>query len=138
MKERKYTKDILFTLLGIALMAGGLIVKKMTGETRFTSCFLAAGIFLFGRSTANLLKDYAVSTPELKKQQEIEENDERNMQIREKAAGKSLAIMQGVLLVVGLALTFADNTLVGIIVICLSILQSFLFAYFTSYYQKRM
>jgi uncharacterized membrane protein len=137
MKQHRF-RNVLLALLGAALIMGGAILRKSTGETRLTSLAIAAGIFLFGKSTANLMKDYVLFTPKLKEQQKIEENDERNMQIREKAAWKSSSIMQYVLLIVGFALTFADDLPVGIIVLCLSMLQSFLLAGFTSYYQKRM
>lgn len=135
-KQRRL-RNVLLALLGAALMGTGGILFTKTGEKHFTALVLAAGIFLFGKSTAELLKDYIAFSPHLKKQEEIEKNDERNIQVRGMASWKCLSVMQIVLLVVGLALSFTDWT-VGIIVLCLSVLQSFLLAGFMSYYQKRM
>ena len=136
MKQNRI-RDTLLALLGAALIAAGGILRKNAGEMRFSSFAMAAGILLFGKATADLMKSYIVFSPELKKQEEIEKNDERNQLVRGKAAYKCLFVMQAILLLTGLALSFMDWT-IGMIVLCLSILQSFLLAGFTSYYQKRM
>lgn len=135
-KQHRF-RSVLLALLGAALMIAGAVLRKSAGEMWFSSFAMVAGIFIFGKYTADLMKDYIVFTPELKKQQKIEENDERNIQVRGMASWKCLSVMQIVLLVAGLALSFTDWA-VGIAVLCLSMLQSFLLAGFTSYYQKRM
>lgn len=136
MKQHRL-RNVLLTILGVALIAVGGILRKRAGEMWFSSFAMAAGVFVFGKYTAELMKDYIVFSPSLKKQEEIEKNDERNIQVRGMASWKCLTVMQIILFVVGLALSFTDWT-VGIIVLCLSILQSFLLAGFMSYYQKRM
>ena len=136
MKQHRL-RNVLLTILGVALIVAGAVLRKRAGEMWFSSFALAAGVFIFGKFTADLMKDYVIFTPELKKQEEIEKNDERNIQVRGMASWKCLSVMQIILYVVGLALSFTDLA-VGVIVLFLSALQSFLLAGFTSYYQKRM
>lgn len=134
--KQNIMKKTLLVLLGVILIAGGGALRKFAGEIHFSSFLMAAGVLVFGRYAGSLLKDAAVP-PELKKQEEIEENDERNQLVRGKAAWRCFSVMQVVLLLTGLALSYMKWT-AGVVVLCLSVLQSLVLAGFLSYYQKRM
>ncbi|HEX3016888.1 MAG TPA: hypothetical protein VHP31_03425 [Caproicibacter sp.] len=133
-------KKIIGTILvtaGILFMAGGLIARKVTNETRLTSCVLAAGILMFGEGVQKLSVGFLM-TPEQQKQREIEVNDERNAQIRGKAVWKSYSIMRFLLPAAGFALIYAGDLTAGILVVGINLIQGLLAAGFEEYYRKRM
>ena len=81
MKQNALKKSLL-ALLGVILIAGGGVLRKFAGEIHFSSFLMAAGVLLFSRYAGSLLNDAAGVPAELKKQEEIEENDERNQLVR--------------------------------------------------------
>lgn len=133
-------KKIIGTILvtaGILFMAGGAIARKVTNETRLTSCVLAAGILVFSEGVQKLSIGFLM-TPERQKQREIEVNDERNAQIREKAVWRSYTIMRFLLMAAGFAFFYAGDLTAGILVLGINLIYDLLAAGFEAYYRKRM
>ena len=122
-----------------------------------TACLLLSGILplaefpaqlLFGFGFAliilgfsNLLSQFVVSkteTEETMKVKRVEENDERNIRIRERAGFRTSQVTLGVLCVCALTSAFANFELyVTLIFVGLILLHGILLVGFSIYYEKR-
>ncbi len=143
MKKQFWTA--LAAVAGIALSTAGLLLLRrgQAGDGTLSVLFyvcIGVGCGLFGCSVGNLVNDRVYrSHPDLKKQIEIEQGDERNVAIANRAKAKaydtmlyvfgalmvSLALMQ-VRLAAVLLLVFAYLLVVGI------------FIYYLAKYQREM
>lgn len=100
MKNKNYVlKNILLSFLGVVLVALGLyIYQKTLGMDKtvvvIPYIFIAIGCGILGHFTGNLIQHYSTKgNEELKRQIEIEKNDERNVLIAEKSKAKAYDLM---------------------------------------------
>ena len=100
MKNKNYVlKNILLSFLGVVLVALGLyIYQKTLGMDKtvvvIPYIFIAIGCGILGHFTGNLIQYYSTkNNEELKRQIEIEKNDERNVLIAEKSKAKAYDLM---------------------------------------------
>ena len=100
MKNKNYVlKNILLSFLGVVLVALGLyIYQKTVGMDKTVVAipyiFIAIGCGILGHFTGNLIQYYSTkNNEELKRQIEIEKNDERNVLIAEKSKAKAYDLM---------------------------------------------
>lgn len=99
MKNKNYAlKNILLSFLGVVLVALGLyIYQKTVGMDKtvvIPYIFIAIGCGILGHFTGNLIQYYSTkNNEELKRQIEIEKNDERNVLIAEKSKAKAYDLM---------------------------------------------
>lgn len=100
MKNKNYVlKNILLSFLGVVLVALGLyIYQKTVGMDKtvvvIPYIFIAIGCGILGHFTGNLIQYYSTKgNEELKRQIEIEKNDERNVLIAEKSKAKAYDLM---------------------------------------------
>lgn len=100
MKNKNYVlKNILLSFLGVVLVAVGLFIyQKTLGMDKtvvvIPYIFIAIGCGILGHFTGNLIQHYSTKgNEELKRQIEIEKNDERNVLIAEKSKAKAYDLM---------------------------------------------
>lgn len=100
MKNKNYVlKNILLSFLGVVLVALGLyIYQKTVGMDKtvvvIPYIFIAIGCGILGHFTGNLIQYYSTkNNEELKRQIQIEKNDERNILIAEKSKAKAYDLM---------------------------------------------
>lgn len=100
MKNKNYVlKNILLSFLGVVLVAVGLFIyQKTLGMDKtvvvIPYIFIAIGCGILGHFTGNLIQYYSTkNNEELKRQIEIEKNDERNVLIAEKSKAKAYDLM---------------------------------------------
>lgn len=125
MKHNKL--QIALGILGLVLLAGGLILVKTSTATEgilLTLPYVLVGIGcgLFGQGVAGVIERYVYKkNPDMQKQKEIEVNDERNQQISTRAKAKAYDTMVFVYgaLMIAFALMNVD----------LSVVLLFVFAY---------
>ena len=90
------TKSTVLTLIGLLVLAAGLVTVKMYELGTQTAPYLCIGLGcgVFGQGLGELLtRRSEKGHPELARQREIEENDERNIALRDKAQAKAYRIM---------------------------------------------
>lgn len=91
--------NIGMALLGIVLLATGLILLKTVGEPEgillpLPYICIGVGCGLFGGGMGSILGNRALKNhPEIRKQKEIEEKDERNRTISERAKSRAYDMM---------------------------------------------
>ncbi len=132
----------MFLIIGILLFVSSIVLKSTYGEdvSRITSAGLGLGIVLIGfcsYMTSRL--NAAQKNPELFRKQKIEQNDERNILIRDKALAKANVILTGLIFVALFVLSFFEvawyiPVSLGVI-IAVNILSSILYYV---YYNKRL
>ncbi len=135
--QQKLT-PILLTVLGLIMIAAGFILIKMAGETKGLAELLAYllyafGCGIFGHSFGGIIEHKAVKKyPELRKNLEIEANDERNVSISNKSKAKAYDAM--VFTFGGIFLCFAlmNVEIKLILMLCIS----YLFVIFTAVYYR--
>lgn len=90
------TKSTVLTLIGLLVLAAGLVTVKMyeLGTQAAPYLCIGLGCGVFGQGLGELLtRRSEKGHPELARQREIEENDERNIALRDKAQAKAYRIM---------------------------------------------
>ena len=90
------TKSTVLTVIGLLVLAAGLVTVKMYALGTQTAPYLCIGLGcgVFGQGLGELLtRRSEKGHPELARQREIEENDERNIALRDKAQAKAYRIM---------------------------------------------
>ena len=128
------------TILGIALM----IISKtgIISSNQINGIFIGVGAALAVLGAGNLVGKYfakAVETPEIKKISLREENDERNIRIREKAGWNTCRIMTYILCFFGLSSALMNLELyITISIVLLILMQGIITAGSLVYYEKRM
>lgn len=130
---------VFLLLLGISLIAISLFLR---GEEvkGVSGVLIGIGAGLFGISLLNLyMKRYQQAHPEIKKQNEIEFNDERNEIIRYKAKAKSGDIIQWLVMGLAYVMILFDYPLWLIaITVGIFLLYNLIMIYFVGKYQKEM
>ncbi len=90
------TKSTVLTVIGLLVLAAGLVTVKMyeLGTQAAPYLCIGLGCGVFGQGLGELLtRRSEKGHPELARQREIEENDERNIALRDKAQAKAYRIM---------------------------------------------
>ena len=84
----KNMKPVLFTVLGVLLCAAGILTVKrfdLGGQAAPYVC-IGIGCGVFGQGLGEILsRRNEKNNPEAARQREVEENDERNIAIRDRA-----------------------------------------------------
>ena len=118
------------------LLSGILPLEEFPAQLLF-----GFGIALMILGFSNLLSQFVVSkteTEESVKVKRVEENDERNIRIRERAGFRTSQVILGVLCVCALTSAFANFELyVTLIFAGLILLHGILLVGFSIYYEKR-
>lgn len=118
MKEK--TSSYLLTILGLILLSAGLFMVKhaeVSGGMLHALPYVCVGIGcgIFGHGMGNIISRKAIeSSPAAEKQLEIEQNDERNIAIGNRAKAKAYDMMQFVFgaLLVAFALMSIDMAVI--------------------------
>lgn len=95
MKKKSVLYSIM-TIIGVALLAAGLYMVKENSGSKSVAPYLLLGFGcgIFGHGFGEIIsRATRKSSPEFNHQVEIEENDERNIALREKAQAKAYNIM---------------------------------------------
>lgn len=137
----KYTPFVwIAAILGIALM----IISRIgiTDSTQINNIFIGVGAALAILGVGNLAGKYvtrAVETPDIQNASLREENDERNIRVREKAGSNTAYITYFVLCFLVLASAIMNLELyITLLFVFLIIVQFSLMAGSLAYYEKRM
>lgn len=92
----KNMKFVLFTVLGVLLCAAGILTIKRfdPGSQSAPYVCLGLGCGVFGQGLGELLtRRREKENPEAARQREIEENDERNIALRDRAQAGAFRVM---------------------------------------------
>ena len=99
MKKNNKVKSTIFTVIGLLVLAAGLLSLMLFDAAGMTAPYLCIGLGcgLFGHGIGELAtlrseKKY----PEAARRREIEENDERNIAVRDRSQAKAYRIMMPV------------------------------------------
>lgn len=139
MKQYYKLSQIALLVIGIVLIAVGFFVLGDGFEAVSGVC-IGVGAALIAMGAVNLvIARYYKKYPELKKQQEIEQRDERILTIRYKAKAKAFDVLIQILIVVPFLMILAGLPLWTILSVIGIYLFAFLFqAYLTIRYSKEM
>ena len=141
----KKTKNYIMTVLGIVLVLLGLyFIKSVDNPKEFLLALpyvcIGVGCGVFGYGMGNLVSDKAIQNyPDIKRQIEIEEKDERNIAISSRAKAKAYDIMTFVFgaLMVSFALMGADMIPILLFVFTYLFIQGYAI-YYRCKYEKEM
>ncbi len=95
----KSIKDYMIVLIGLVILAGGLVSLKIVAEPQgimLTLPYICVGVGcgIFGHGMGSILSRKALKNhPEVQKQMEIEAKDERNMAIANQAKARAYDMM---------------------------------------------
>ena len=141
----KKTKNYIMTVLGIVLVLLGLyFIKSVDNPKEFLLALpyvcIGVGCGVFGYGMGNLISDKAIqNSPDIKRQKEIEEKDERNIAISSRAKAKAYDIMTFVFgaLMVSFALMGVDMIPILLFVFTYLFIQGYAI-YYRCKYEKEM
>lgn len=141
----KKTKNYIMTVLGIVLVLLGLyFIKSVDNPKEFLLALpyvcIGVGCGAFGYGMGNLVSDKAIQNyPDIKRQKEIEEKDERNIAISSRAKAKAYDIMTFVFgaLMVSFALMGVDMIPILLFVFTYLFIQGYAI-YYRCKYEKEM
>lgn len=141
----KKTKNYIMTVLGIVLVLLGLyFIKSVDNPKEFLLALpyvcIGVGCGVFGYGMGNLISDKAIQNyPDIKRQKEIEEKDERNIAISSRAKAKAYDIMTFVFgaLMVSFALMGVDMIPILLFVFTYLFIQGYAI-YYRCKYEKEM
>lgn len=88
-------KSKVITVIGLILLVGGLIAIKLMGpDTTIPYLLIGLGCGAFGQGLGEVITYRSEkSHPEIARKREIEESDERNIMLRDRAQAKAYRIM---------------------------------------------
>lgn len=143
MKKQSFSYFI--TVVGILLFLAGLILLKMIDNPEgilFAAPYICIGLGCgaFGHGIGDIVNNRVMkNSPELKKQIEIDKNDERNIAVANRAKAKAYDIMLYVFgaLMVSLALMSVDMVAILLFVTAYLLIVGF-FIYYLNKYNKEM
>ena len=141
----KKTKNYIMTVLGIVLVLLGLyFIKSVDNPKEFLLALpyvcIGVGCGVFGYGMGNLISGKAIQNyPDIKRQIEIEEKDERNIAISSRAKAKAYDIMTFVFgaLMVSFALMGVDMIPILLFVFTYLFIQGYAI-YYRCKYEKEM
>ena len=145
MKNKSMGRYLVYSLIGFIILAVSAIIHKLANNAQgimYNSSFVLFGI---GASTliqniGNIFNIRAVKKdPQLANQKKIDEKDERNIIIRNKAKAKAYDIMVIVfpVLILALSLILVDQIILYLVTIVFFIVI-FSYMYFKDKYDKEM
>lgn len=141
MKTRTITKFYLaVAIIGVLLaLASKLLLDEVWTNTQTGAAIgVGAGLFGFGISKF-MVGRWEDKNPELFKQKTIEENDERNQIIRNRAQAISGKVIHWLLMAgAWIAIAFDAPLWITLAFVGVFLLKTALDIVFTAYYQKRM
>lgn len=94
--KKNNVKSTVFTVIGLFLLAAGLLSVKMLdiGDQAAPYLCIGLGCGVFGQSFGDIITCWSEKRhPEIRRQREIEESDERNIALRDKAQAQAYRIM---------------------------------------------
>ena len=110
----KNMKSVLFTVLGVLLCTAGLLIIKRFDMGSRAALYVCVGLGcgVFGQGLGELLtRRREKENPEAARQREIEENDERNIVLRDRAQASTFRVMIPVFGTLFLALALMETEL---------------------------
>lgn len=135
---KKYWVDYSLTIIGILLLGSGLFLIKSISDPQgimkaLPYICVGLGCGIFGHGMGNILGERAMkNNPEIKKQLEIEQNDERNIAIGNAAKAKAYEMM---IYVFG-ALIMSFGLMAVDMVVLLLLVFAYLFVVFYGIYYR--
>lgn len=137
--------DYSMVIIGILLLVGGLVLIKLieTPQGIFIALpymCIGVGCGIFGHGMGNLINSRIMSNhPDLKKQMEIEQKDERNISIKNSAKAKAYDMMIFVFgaLMICFALMNVDMMVILMLVSCYLFVVGYSI-YYRVKYEKEM
>ena len=137
--------DFLFTVMGVLLaVTGGILVKTLENPQgillTLPYVLLGAGCGMFGYGMSNIISQKAVSKDEkLQKQLAVEEKDERNIAISNKAKAKAYDFMTFTFGILLLILTLMNTDMIALLLLVAAYLSVHIYAiYYRFKYEKEM
>lgn len=136
---KKKSMNILLLIIGLILIACSFLFRDEALKVYQGIC-IGVGCGLFGMSGAQLyMLHLAVKQPELMRQSEIEEKDERSIIIRNKAKAKAGDITQWFIIGIAYITILVDAPLwVTLLTVGVFVLYTVLGLVFINRYQKEM
>jgi len=108
MKNNKTTRNIIFILLGVIILAVGIFVRS-DGLKSVAGFCIGIGLALIAMNVLNLILIlYYRKHPAIKKQSDIELKDERTVAITNKAKAKAFDIMLKILFIIPFLMILID------------------------------
>ncbi len=126
MKNKSIRKYLVYSLIGFIILGAGAILAKLIVDAQgimqtLPYVFIGIGAGVFGQNIGTTLSILALKkAPQMAKQKEIEEKDERNVSIRNKAKAKAYDLMVMVFGALMLALTLMQVNWTVIITIIIA------------------
>lgn len=138
MKKRSFV-NVATVVIGICLIAASFLFRSEDMKT-ISGVVIGVGAGLFGMGIANLLmRRIERNNPELEKIKKIEENDERNTMIRQRAKAKAGDITQWLIMVIAyITILISAPIWVTLAVVAVFLAYYILMLYFMGRYQKEM
>lgn len=129
-----FTMIIGICLIGVSLFLRSEELKSISGV------FIGIGAGLFGVSIVNLyMKKLEENNPDIKKQNQIDLKDERNITIQNRAKAKAGDITQWLIMGIAYITILIEAQLwVTLVVVGVFLMYNFLGLYFTNKYQQEM
>ncbi|MGF7146236.1 hypothetical protein HNQ56_004703 [Anaerotaenia torta] len=145
MKQYKIGGHILFTVIGFLIFSAGLILVKLLPEAdgilkTLPYICVGVGAGIFGGNLGAAISNRALSkNPEAAKQAEIDQKDERNQAIRDKAKARVYEMMIFVYAAILLAFALMQVNMYVILTLT-AVYLFFIFAnvYYLAKYNKEM
>lgn len=136
MIKKKKGNYILIVALGMVLMLSGILVEYLVGESRYLGFASGFGAAIIGVGVMNLF--LITRKPEVIKQQEINEKDERLVKIREKSAYTTFFITLFGMAAVEMIFLFMDYMIPCFIIIGLMAVHVISLFVFIYHYNKKL
>jgi Ca2+/Na+ antiporter len=145
MKNKSIQKYLVYSIIGFTILAGGAILAKLTRDTQgimqtLPYILIGIGAGVFGSNLGTVVNVYAMKKdPKLSKQKEIDEKDERNIEIRNKAKAKAYDLMVmafGALMMAFALMEVNLEIVIAIVMVYLFVVLSNI--YFINKYSKEM
>lgn len=135
MKNKK-RMFIILVILGVGLLLSGFIVELLMGESRYLGFAMGFGVAITLVATGNLI--LIRKRPELAKEEEINEKDERFIQIRGHAAQSTFYVSLFGMLAAVLIFLFMNDMSSCFVVIGLMLLHVVSYFALLGHYGKKM
>jgi len=134
--KKKKGYYILIVALGMVLMLSGILVEYLVGESRYLGFASGFGAAMIGVGVMNLF--LIIRKPEVIKQQEINQKDERFVKIREKSAYTTFFITLFGMAAVEMIFLFMDYMIPCFIIIGLMAVHVISLFVFIYHYNKKL
>lgn len=131
MKNR--TRNYIFVLLGLLLIASGLIMMRTLADRALPYICLGIGCGIFGNGMSGVVVQRATrKNPKILEQIEVEKNDERNIAVSNHAKAKSYDLMIFIFGALILSIAWIGIDLMAILLL----IAAYLFVVFSGIYYR--